>query len=57
LDTGADENLLLTSRDNQSSIIVTYKELKSCITSAFNDIYTKTAQHTSTTTAITTKRK
>ncbi|KAI8644265.1 hypothetical protein BD408DRAFT_441906 [Parasitella parasitica] len=53
LDTGVDENIMLTSRDNQTSIIVSYKELKSCITSAFNDISTKTA----TTTTITTKRK
>jgi PAB-dependent poly(A)-specific ribonuclease subunit 3 len=44
LDAGADEKILLTSRDDQTSIIVTYKELKSCITAAFNDIYTKTKQ-------------
>ncbi|KAL7316596.1 PAB-dependent poly(A)-specific ribonuclease subunit 3 [Mucor circinelloides] len=50
LDAGADENIMLTSRDNQTSIIVTYKELKSCIASAFNDLYTKTP-NTQTTTA------
>lgn len=42
LDAGADEKILLTSRDDQTAIVVTYKELKSCITAAFNDIYTKT---------------
>ncbi|KAK4515274.1 uncharacterized protein ATC70_002884 [Mucor velutinosus] len=41
LDAGVDESILLTCRDNQTSIIVTYKELKSCIASAFNEINTK----------------
>ncbi|GAN02516.1 poly(A)-specific ribonuclease [Mucor ambiguus] len=41
LDTGADESIMLTSREDQTSIIVTYKELKSCIASAFNEINTK----------------
>ncbi|OAD08015.1 hypothetical protein MUCCIDRAFT_134844, partial [Mucor lusitanicus CBS 277.49] len=61
LDAGVDENIMLTSRDNQTSIIVTYKELKSCIASAFNEINTKmphsatTSQH-HTTTAVHKKR-
>ncbi|KAI8087842.1 kinase-like domain-containing protein [Gilbertella persicaria] len=41
LDAGVDEKILLTSRDDQASIIVTYKELKACIASAFNDVYNR----------------
>ncbi|KAI8990298.1 hypothetical protein BDB01DRAFT_756459 [Pilobolus umbonatus] len=41
LDAGTDETISLTSRDQQTSIIVSYKELKTCIQSAFNDIYEK----------------
>lgn len=47
LDAGVDENIMLTSRDNQTTILVTYKELKSCIASAFNEINTKS--HATTT--------
>ncbi|OBZ82346.1 PAB-dependent poly(A)-specific ribonuclease subunit pan3 [Choanephora cucurbitarum] len=39
LDVGVDEKILLTSRDDQTSIVVTYKELKTCISSAFHDLY------------------
>ncbi|KAG0767555.1 hypothetical protein G6F57_012564 [Rhizopus arrhizus] len=39
LDAGVDEKILLTSRDDQTSIIVSYKEIKACVNSAFNDIY------------------
>ncbi|KAI9277424.1 hypothetical protein BY458DRAFT_545783 [Sporodiniella umbellata] len=38
LDSGVDEKILLTSRDDQTSIIVSYKELKASISSSFNDI-------------------
>ncbi|GAA5812655.1 hypothetical protein MFLAVUS_006112 [Mucor flavus] len=38
LDVGVDEKILLTSRDEQTSIIVSYKELKTCIHAAFQDI-------------------
>lgn len=39
LDAGVDEKILLTSRDDETSIIVSYKEIKDCINSAFNDLY------------------
>ncbi|KAG1451275.1 hypothetical protein G6F56_008127 [Rhizopus delemar] len=41
LDAGVDEKILLTSRDDQTSIIMSYKEIKASINSAFNDIYNK----------------
>ncbi|KAI8891207.1 hypothetical protein K501DRAFT_289795 [Backusella circina FSU 941] len=40
LDTGVDETIQLVSRDEQTSILVSYKELKGIIASAFNDVYT-----------------
>jgi PAB-dependent poly(A)-specific ribonuclease subunit 3 len=40
LDTGVDETIQLVSRDEQTSILVSYKELKATIASAFNDVYT-----------------
>ncbi|KAI7890942.1 uncharacterized protein EV154DRAFT_510062 [Mucor mucedo] len=39
LDAGVEEKILLTSRDDQTTMIVSYKELKACIASAFHDIY------------------
>ena len=38
LDAGTDEKITLTSRDDQTMIIVSYKELKKGIESAFNDL-------------------
>lgn len=38
LDAGSDENICLTSRDEQTSMIVSYKELKKQMLSAFNDL-------------------
>jgi PAB-dependent poly(A)-specific ribonuclease subunit 3 len=38
LDVGSDERLTLVSRDNQSSFIVSYRELKKGIESAFQDL-------------------
>ncbi|CAO3616928.1 unnamed protein product [Mucor hiemalis] len=40
LDAGVEEKILLTSRDEQTSMIISYKELKASIGSAFNDVYT-----------------
>ncbi|KAI8339265.1 hypothetical protein BC941DRAFT_268994 [Chlamydoabsidia padenii] len=38
LDAGVDEKIMLMSRDEQSCLIVSYKEIKNCISAAFNDI-------------------
>ncbi|KAG0172981.1 PAB-dependent poly(A)-specific ribonuclease subunit 3 [Apophysomyces sp. BC1015] len=38
LDAGVDEKIMLMSRDEQSCLIVSYKEVKNCIASAFNDL-------------------
>ncbi|KAF0440403.1 pab-dependent polya-specific ribonuclease subunit pan3 [Gigaspora margarita] len=38
LDTGVDERIMLMSRDEQSCLIVSYKEIKNCIDSAFRDL-------------------
>ncbi|KAH8131555.1 hypothetical protein FP744_10002002 [Trichoderma asperellum] len=38
LDAGSDENICLTSRDEQTSIIVSYKEVKKQVLSAFGDL-------------------
>ena len=38
LDAGIDEKVYLTSRDNQTAFIVTYKELKKQIQTAFSDL-------------------
>jgi len=38
LDAGADERLMLISRDEQSCLVVNYREIKLCIESAFNDL-------------------
>ncbi|ORZ24040.1 hypothetical protein BCR42DRAFT_402124 [Absidia repens] len=38
LDAGVDEKIMLMSRDEQSCLIVSYKEIKNCISAAFNDV-------------------
>ncbi|TAQ85954.1 hypothetical protein B7494_g5721 [Chlorociboria aeruginascens] len=38
LDAGIDEKVLLTSRDEQTCFVVTYKELKKQVTAAFGDL-------------------
>ncbi|KAF9578323.1 PAB-dependent poly(A)-specific ribonuclease subunit 3 [Lunasporangiospora selenospora] len=38
LDAGVDEKIVLMSRDEQSCLIVSYREIKSCIESAFRDL-------------------
>ncbi|KAF9168571.1 PAB-dependent poly(A)-specific ribonuclease subunit 3 [Actinomortierella ambigua] len=38
LDAGVDEKIVLMSRDEMSCLIVSYKEIKSCIESAFRDL-------------------
>uniref|UniRef100_A0A060T864 PAN2-PAN3 deadenylation complex subunit PAN3 n=1 Tax=Blastobotrys adeninivorans TaxID=409370 RepID=A0A060T864_BLAAD len=38
LDAGIDESIMLVSRDEQNCLIVTYKELKTCIDNAFRDL-------------------
>ncbi|KAI6015704.1 kinase-like domain-containing protein, partial [Pisolithus marmoratus] len=38
LDCGSDERIMLVSRDEQSCLVVTYKEVKACIESAFSDL-------------------
>lgn len=35
LDAGVDERIMLISRDEQSCLVVTYKEVKACVSSAF----------------------
>lgn len=35
LDSGTDERIMLVSRDEQSCLVVSYKEVKSCIDAAF----------------------
>nr|CAG8438280.1 13588_t:CDS:10 [Entrophospora candida] len=41
LDAGVDERIMLVSRDEQSCLIVSYKEIKNCIDSAFRDLSRK----------------
>ncbi|KAI6022849.1 kinase-like domain-containing protein [Pisolithus microcarpus] len=38
LDCGSDERVMLVSRDEQSCLVVSYKEVKACIESAFSDL-------------------
>ena len=38
LDVGTDEKILLTSRDDQTTFVVSYKELKKQVAAAFNDL-------------------
>lgn len=39
LDAGTDERIMLVSRDEQSCLVVSYKEIKSCIESAFGYVH------------------
>eukprot|EP01103_Thecamoeba_quadrilineata_P017242 TRINITY_DN6027_c0_g1_i1.p1 TRINITY_DN6027_c0_g1~~TRINITY_DN6027_c0_g1_i1.p1 ORF type:complete len:137 (+),score=19.24 TRINITY_DN6027_c0_g1_i1:391-801(+) len=45
LDVGASEKILLTSRDEQSMLVVSYNDLRRCIESAFNELFTQKAPH------------
>ncbi|KAK9480635.1 hypothetical protein V1514DRAFT_346026 [Lipomyces japonicus] len=38
LDAGVDEKILLVSRDEQSCLVVSYKELKNCVEAVFRDL-------------------
>jgi len=38
LDSGTDERIMLVSRDEQSCLVVSFKEVKSCIDSAFSEL-------------------
>ncbi|KAI7897743.1 uncharacterized protein BX663DRAFT_527391 [Cokeromyces recurvatus] len=38
LDAGVEEKIMLMSRDEQSCLIVSFREIKNCIISAFNDL-------------------
>ncbi|KAJ7670508.1 hypothetical protein B0H17DRAFT_1085719 [Mycena rosella] len=38
LDAGTDERVMLVSRDEQSCLVVSYKEIKSCVESAFGEL-------------------
>ena len=38
LDAGVDERICLTSRDEQTSFVVSYKELKKQLVNAFNEL-------------------
>ncbi|KAL5525231.1 hypothetical protein ACEPAF_9100 [Sanghuangporus sanghuang] len=42
LDAGSEERLMLVSRDEQSCLVVTYKEIKNCIEAAFGYVGLKT---------------
>ncbi|PWY98919.1 hypothetical protein BCV70DRAFT_192963 [Testicularia cyperi] len=38
LDAGADEKIMLTSRDEHSCLVVSYREIKNCVENAFQDL-------------------
>jgi len=38
LDAGVEERIMLVSRDEQSCLVVSYKEVKACVSSAFNEL-------------------
>jgi PAB-dependent poly(A)-specific ribonuclease subunit 3 len=38
LDAGVDEKIMLMSRNEQSCLIVSYRELKKCVEAAFNEL-------------------
>ncbi|KAI0651266.1 kinase-like domain-containing protein [Trametes meyenii] len=38
LDAGSDERLMLVSRDEQSCLVVSYREIKACVESAFSEL-------------------
>lgn len=39
LDAGTDERIMLVSRDEQSCLVVSYREVKTCIESAFTCVF------------------
>jgi Pan3 Pseudokinase domain len=39
LDAGTDERIMLVSRDEQSVLVVSYKDVKACVASAFVYVY------------------
>jgi len=45
LDCGVDEKILLMSRDEQSLLVVSYKDLKKCIDSAFAELVSQKPPH------------
>ncbi len=42
LDAGTDERIMLVSRDEQSCLVVSYREVKACIDSAFRCVTSST---------------
>jgi PAB-dependent poly(A)-specific ribonuclease subunit 3 len=44
LDAGTDERICLTSRDEQTSFLVSYKELKKQLSNAFGDLQKSSKQ-------------
>ncbi|KAF5391990.1 hypothetical protein D9757_003300 [Collybiopsis confluens] len=38
LDAGTEEKIMLVARDEQSCLVVSYKEIKACVEAAFNDL-------------------
>jgi len=42
LDAGSEERMMLVARDEQSCLVVSYKEVKACIDSAFSELNRKT---------------
>ena len=38
LDAGTDERLMLVSRDEQSCLVVSYREVKTCVEAAFSEL-------------------
>jgi len=44
LDAGIDERIMLVSRDEQNCLVVSYKEVKSCIESAFSELARATSK-------------
>lgn len=43
LDVGSEERIMLTTRDEETVIVVTYKELKACIEGAWQDLHRRAA--------------
>jgi hypothetical protein len=39
LDAGTDERIMLVSRDEQSVLVVSYKDVKACVASAFAYVF------------------
>ncbi|TYJ55485.1 hypothetical protein B9479_003875 [Cryptococcus floricola] len=45
LDAGLDERIMLVSRDDQSCLVVSYREIKHCIEAAFNELRSSNDPH------------